>query len=201
MIYSELKTTVADWLNRGDLATQIPTFIELAEATFNRKIRHRSMLARATTALDAQFTGLPVDFLEAKNVQLNSTPVVSLEYLTMEQADKFRALYPSGQPMYYTVVGDQIEVVPVPDAEYTIELVYYKKIPALSESVTSNWLLSSHPDCYLYGALMQAAPYLKNDERLQVWGPLFISAMEDVIKASDTSEVSGSHLKMRTKWA
>lgn len=197
--YEGLQAAVSDFLNRQDLTSVIPTFIQLAEADFNRTVRHRSMLTRATTTLDAQFTGLPTDFLEAKNVQLNSDPVVSLEYVSIEEADKLRAKYSTGQPQWYTLVGDQIEVVPVPDAEYTIELVYYKKPPALSES-TSNWLLASHPDAYLYGALMHSAPYLKNDERISVWGTLYKAAIADLNLASEKAEYSGSHLKMRVKW-
>lgn len=200
MTYSELQQSVADFLNRQDLAGAIPTFITLVEAYFNRQVRHRSMLTRATTTLDSQFTGLPTDFLEAKNVQLNSTPVVSLEYVTLERADELRASTPTGQPAFYTILGDQIEVVPVPDTQYTIELVYYKKIPTLTDDTTSNWLLSSHPDAYLYGALMQAAPYLKNDERLQVWGPLFVQSVGGINESSDKAEYSGSRLKMRTNW-
>lgn len=200
MNYTELKSSVADFLNRQDLTSVIPTFIMLCEADMNRVLRTRAMLARATATLDSQFTSLPGDFLEAKNVQLNSTPVVSLEYVAIEEADKIRAVNPTGQPKYYTIVGDTIEVVPVPQVEHTIELVYYKKIPSLSESVSSNWVISSHPDAYLYGALMQAAPYLKNDERLPLWGQLYKAVLADINTSSDKAEVSGSQLKMRAKW-
>src|SRR5574343_481929 len=134
MNYTTLKSSIGDFLNRQDLTAVIPTFIALCEADLNRTIRHRSMLARATAALDTQFTKLPSDFLEAKNVQLNTTPVTSLKYVTMEQADILRQTYQTaGTPKYYTIVGDTIEVVPDPSTEYTIELVYYKAIPALSE--------------------------------------------------------------------
>jgi hypothetical protein len=157
------------------------------------------MLCRATATLDTHFTALPTDFLEAKNIQLNSTPVKTLQYVTMEMADMLRGgTYDTpGTPLYYTIVGDTLEVVPVPDAEQTVELTYYKKITSLSDSVTSNWLLSSHPDVYLYGSLMQAAPYLKDDERIAVWGPLYRQFVNDLNSSSDKAEVSGSLLRMR----
>lgn len=200
MIYSELKSSIADFLNRQDLTPVIPTFISLCEADMNRTLRTRAMLTRAIATLDSQFTALPVGFLEAKNIQLNSSPVISLEYVAIEEADRIRAVTPTGQPQFYTIVGDMIEVVPVPEVSYTIELVYYKKLTALSDSSTSNWILSSHPDAYLYGALMQAAPYLKNDERLPVWGQLYKAVLADINSSSDKAEVSGSRLKMRAKW-
>lgn len=200
MIYSELKTSIADFLNRQDLTSVIPTFVTLTEADLNRMVRHRSQLTRATATLDTQFTSLPSDFLEAKNIQLNSTPVISLEYVTPEYADELRAKYQTGEPVWYTIIGDTIEVVPVPQVEYTIELVYYKQIPALSVSNTSNWLLANHPDIYLFGSLLKAAPYLKDDERINTWGSLYKQALGDLQFFSDKSETSGSSLKMRAKW-
>jgi hypothetical protein len=201
MIYSELKSSIADFLNRQDLTSVIPTFILLCEADLNRTVRHRSMLCRATATLDTHFTALPADFMEAKNIQLNTEPVKSLEYLTMEHADEYRATHSTaGVPVFYTFIGETLEVVPEPADDYTIELTYYKRITALSDSNTSNWLLASHPDVYLYGSLMQSAPYLKDDERIAVWGQLYKAFISDLNSASDKSEYSGSSLKMRAKW-
>ena len=197
--YSELQSAVGDFLNRQDLTTVIPTFIALAEADFNRSIRHRSMLTRATATIDAQFTALPTDFLEAKNIQLNSTPITVLRYVTMEHADLVRQADPTGQPRYYTIVGDTLECVPVADASYTAELTYYKKIAALANDNTSNWLLSYHPDVYLYGTLMQSAPYLKDDQRIPVWGSLYRQYLADVNASSDKAEFSGGALFMRPR--
>ena len=198
MNYTELKASVADFLNRQDLTAVIPTFITLAEADLNRNVRHRSMLARSTASLDTQFTELPEDFLEAKNIQLNSSPVISLRYVTQEHADLVRAQYATGTPKYYTIVGDTIEVVPVPDSEQTIELVYYRRIPKL-DTYETNWLSETYPDAYLYGALLQAAPYLKDDERIGVWGSLYSKVLTDLNFSSDRAEVSGSALVMRTR--
>jgi hypothetical protein len=197
--YSELQSAVGDFLNRQDLASVIPTFIALAEADLNRSIRHRSMLTRSTATIDTQFTALPTDFLEAKNIQLNSEPITVLRYVTMEHADLVRQRNPTGQPVYYSIVGDTLEVVPVPDTSYTAELTYYKKITALSDSDTTNWLLSYHPDVYLYGTLMQSAPYLKDDQRIPIWGSLYRQYLADVNASSDKAEFSGSALHMRPR--
>ena len=200
MNYSELKSSVADFLNRQDLTAVIPTFISLCEADLNRSVRHRSMLCRATATLETQYTSLPADFLEAKNIQLNSNPVTTLKYVTMEQLDLLKQTYrSSGIPKYYTIIGDTIEVLPAPAEEYTIELTYYKKLPALSDSQTGNWLLTSHPDVYLYGTLMQSAPYLKDDERVGVWGTLYRQFVNDLNFASDKAEYSGAFLVARTR--
>lgn len=198
--YSELKSAIADELNRQDLSSVIPAWISLAEANLNRTIRHRKMLCRSTTQLDAQFTALPPDFLEAKNVQLNVTNPYSLEYLTVEQADKYRVnYYPgTGSPQFFTILGETLEVVPTPGSNYTIELTYYKKLTPLSDSVSSNWLLASHPDLYFYASLQHSAPYLKDDERIALWSTISQTLTDSVNLESDKAEKSGSVLKIRS---
>lgn len=203
MNYTTLKSSVADFLNRQDLTAAIPTFIGLAEAQCNRSVRHWKMLSRATATLDAQFTELPEDWLEAKNVQLNTDPVRSLTYVTMEHADLLRAgaHRSPGEPKHYTLVGGTIEVIPEPSPTYTIEMVYYARIPTLTDVAPSNWLIVDHPDLYLYGALLQSAPYLKDDPRLATWTALYSGAIAQVNAESYRAEVSGSALVARTfKW-
>ena len=197
--YSELQSAIADELNRQDLTSVIPTWISLAEAQFNRVVRHRKMLCRATATLDTQFTALPSDFLEAKNIQLNTNPVKSLEFVTVEYADKLRNYYnESGTPQWYTILGDSIEVVPTPSSDQTIELVYYKRIPSLS-SYGSNWLLSAHPDLYFYASLQHSAPYLKDDPRLETWSTITSALTEAVNLESQKAEFSGATLRIRSE--
>jgi hypothetical protein len=190
--FSGLKTTVADFLNRDDLTSTIPTFITLTEAKLNRKLRTRQMVKRATATLDTQFFAFPSDFLEAKEFQLNTNPITALEFVTEAQGNTLRSTtrIGVGKPEYFTIVGNQIEIIPTPDAEYTGELTYYAKITALSDANTSNWLLAYAPDLYLYGALLEAAPYLRDDARLQVWGQLYASSIEDIVVADQRASVA-----------
>jgi len=200
MNYSTLKSSIADFLLRQDLTAVIPTFIELAETALNRSIRHRRMIARATNNFDEHFLELPDDFLEAKNVQINSDPVGTLKYVTLEHADLLRSnRYRSpGQPQYYTIVGNTLESTPIPDGDYQVELTYYTKLPVLTDLQPSNWLIATHPDLYLYGALLHSAPYLKNDERVPVWDGLYQRTVRDVNADSERSELSGATLQART---
>ena len=192
--FSGLKTTIADYLNRDDLTSIIPSFITIAEAKFNRKLRVRQMVKRATATLDTAFFAFPSDFLQAKEFQLNTNPITYLEYVTEKQGDLMRqnSIVASGQPKYYTIVGTQIEVIATPDSGYTGELTYYGKITALSDSNTSNWLLDYAPDLYLYGALLEAIPYLKDDERLNTWGQMYQSTLSDIEVADQRASVSST---------
>jgi len=200
MNYATLKTFIAGELNRQDLAASIPIFIELAEAGLNRALRHRRMLERATNTSSDHFLALPDDFLQAKNIQLNTDPVTVLTYVTMEQADLLRSGKYSvpGQPRYYTIVGETIEFTPVPDIDYTTELTYYVKLETLSDTVLSNWLLAAYPDAYLYGALLHSAPYLKDDARIPIWDGIYQRTIEEINREGDRSEVSGATPRART---
>jgi hypothetical protein len=192
--FSGLKTTIADYLNRDDLTSIIPSFITLAEAKFNRKLRVRQMVKRANATLDTQYFAFPSDFLQAKEFQLNTNPITYLQYVTQNQGDyaSQNNYIAVGRPQFYTIIGTQIEVIPTPDTSYTGELTYYGKIPALSDSNTSNWLLAYAPDLYLYGALVEATPYLKDDERLATWSQLYTNSLGDIEIADQRASVAST---------
>lgn len=194
--FAGLKATIADYLNRDDLTAIIPSFITIAEAKFNRKLRTRQMIKRAEGQIETAFFTYPADWLQAKEFQLNTNPIVRLQFVTEAYGDELKAnRYVSiGQPAYYTITGTQLEFIPAPDSTYSAELTYYAKIPALSDANTSNWLLAYAPDLYLYGALMEAAPYLKDDERLPVWSQMYISSLGDIEVADQRASVSSTPL-------
>jgi hypothetical protein len=192
--FAGLKATIADYLNRDDLTNVIPSFITLAEAKFNRKLRVRQMVKRATATLDTQYFAFPSDFLQAKEFQLNTNPITYLQYVTQNQGDygSSNNYIATGKPQFYTIIGTQIEVIPTPDTGYTGELTYYGKITPLSDSNTSNWLLAYAPDLYLYGALLEATPYLKDDDRLAVWSNLYTNSLGDIEVADQRASVSST---------
>jgi len=199
--YAELKTSIGDWLNRSDLTSVIPDFISLAEAQIERTLRARQMIVRANASFDAQYGAVPSDFLEAKSLKLTSTnPQSPLSFLSIDALDAEMTKYTaSGKPKFFGVVGGQLRIVPTPDATYTTELTYYAKLAKLSSSNTSNWLLTSSPDIYLYGSLLQAAPYLQDDARIQTWATLYERALNDLQTADDRSASSGGALLTRAK--
>ena len=75
--YSTLKSAIADWLLRDDLTAVIPSFISLAEAKFNRRIRDYRMVKRATAEIDAGYAAVPADWLQTVRFQLNTTPITT----------------------------------------------------------------------------------------------------------------------------
>ena len=199
--YNDLKTSIGDWLNRSDLTSVIPDFISLAEAQIERTLRTRQMIVRANASFSAEYGAVPADFLETKSLKLTSTnPQQPLSFLSIDSMDAQATQHTaSGRPKFFTVVGGQFRLLPVPDTTYTTELTYFAKLTKLSTSVSSNWLLASSPDAYLYGSLMQAAPYLQDDARIQTWATLYERALNDLRTADDRSASSGGVLLTRAK--
>lgn len=199
--YTELKASIADWLNRTDLTAAVPDFISLAEAQMERTLRTRQMIVRATASINTEYSAVPDNFLETKSIKLNTNPVTALTFESIDALDSLKSTtYISpGKPQYFGIVGGQIRVLPEPDATYTAELIYYAKLSKLSSSVASNFLLAQAPDVYLYGSLMQAAPYLKDDARIPVWAAIYTRGLEELQIADDRGATSGGSIMMRAR--
>jgi hypothetical protein len=202
---AELHTAVANWLNRSDLTDRIPEFIALAEAQLNRNLRTREMLVRKTSPLATQYVNLPPDYLEMTNIELTSTsPPKRLVYATSDRLDDYRAQQnnATGVPVYYTIEGTTIQILPTPDKTYTLQINYFRDISALATLADSgnNWLLIAHPDIYLYGTLLQSAPYLMDPQSIGSWGTLYAQAMQELQLVDEKSRYSGGTLNMRSKY-
>lgn len=199
--YDELKSSIADFLNRDDLTSVIPDFITLAETSMNREVRHWRMEKRANANLDTQYTALPNDFLEPIRMSLTTADTNTLEMVNAFQISNLRAqnLNTSGRPVNFAILDGSIEVFPTPDAVYSLEMLYYEKIDTLNSGNTSNWILSNFPDAYLYGALVHSAPYLAEDARTNTWAALYQKAINDINGESERSKTSGSGRRMKIR--
>lgn len=199
--FTELKTSVADFLNREDLTAIIPTFISLAENDMQRKVRHwRGEVASAIT-LSAQYTDLPSDFNEVIRLYITDTETRPLELISQAELidRKMKAGKTGGEPCFYAITAGKLEVFPVPNATYNAELYYSARFTALDDSNADNWVLTYHGDAYLYGALMHTAPYLQDDARLTVWGALYQQAIDSINRDSDKAKSSGSGLRVKIR--
>ena len=205
--YTSLQSAVTEYLARDQdttLIARIPTFVQLAEAKFNRQLFVRQMELRATALVDPgsnepEFISLPSDFQSMRRVRLSSvTGKPCLEFKSGTQMDEYRFATSdvAAQPRYFTVFGNELELAPSPDAAYTIEMVYRQNVPALASN-GSNWLLAMAPDLYLYGALLETAPYIKEDARIQTWGLGFTAALTDLNNLGLTSTFNAGPMTVR----
>ena len=196
--YSDLKTTVANYLARSDLTSVIPDFIRLAEERLRRDLRTRQMLivATASTTGGDSTVGLPTDFLEMRDIHLNTTPVTTLRYKAPNSFYAESRVTESGKPVDYTILGAEIQLAPVPDTAYTLQMLYYGKPTLLSDTNSSNVFLANYPDALLYASLAEAEPYLMNDARVQTWAALYDRAVTAITNSDQSSEYSGQPMSM-----
>jgi hypothetical protein len=194
--YAELQASIAGWLSRGNLTARIPDFITLAEARFNRKLRVREMETVVSGTLSGQTLTPPTDLLEIQRLAIYPTGAeVELEYTAPKTMAKYGT--ETGQPFYFTTMNQALYVAPIPDGNYAYKLFYVQKVPALSGSNATNWLLTSAPDVYLYAALLEAEPYLKNDKRVPLWANAYNAAIVDLQEQNDRQQVPQSSMIIR----
>ena len=201
MTYSELKTNIANFLNRSDLTNQIDFFIDATEAELNRRLRVKDMIKRATATADGQYLSLPTDWLEAINVQIDGNSFKPLFQQSIESMDVYRKgnNNVTGLPAFFALVDNTIELAPTPDSSYTLQLTYYGTIDALSDTNTSNFISTSYPDAYLYGALKHASIYLMEDDRVALFTSQFEKALEEMRMEQEKAEFGKGSLMQRRR--
>jgi hypothetical protein len=170
--YASLKTQIAAYLDRNDLTVQIPNFIALAESDLQADIADLAWLQERASATTA-----------ANVATVNTTGIYSLvdayldgEHISMVQPSSIPTVVTGrGKPSLVCVDGvNALRFYPTPDAAYAVDVIY---IPVISPSLAggapddaaTNWILQQHPSVYMYGALLHASAFVKDDGRLQLW--------------------------------
>jgi hypothetical protein len=194
--YANLQDALNGWRSDTLFTTRIPDFITLFEAQANRVLRTSFQETTSSLTPSSGTASLPADYLLWRRLTWTGDPYNELEYV---QPSYFQATYPtsisSGNstnvPGIFTIEGSTIRIKPVDSANTALTLDYYAKIPALSVTNTTNWLLTSHPDIYLFGALCEAELFGMNDERAPMWKARRDEGIEQLQRLSTRSKGVG----------
>lgn len=164
--YADLKTAAASWLHRQDITANIPDFITMAEWRIARDLRISPLLTTTNISVSpgGSTAALPTGFLSLVNVAISGG--AELQYVPPDTIDRITG---SGTPWIYTMLGSNIQIAPTWTAGGNLSTTYFKKETALSDSSQTNWYILNAPDTLLYATLLEAAPYLLNDSRIDVW--------------------------------
>jgi hypothetical protein len=178
--YTELQTSIAAWINRDDLTAPILDFIALAESDMNATIRTRNNTAYATvTFASTGLASLPDGFRAVRTIRLSDSPNTDLESASLDRLSELLAYNTEGgNPEAFAIDGDNFRAYPTPSANTDALCHYYRTIPALSDSNTSNWVLTKYPQIYLYGALAHACAYMDDTEEERKFRAKFEDAMD-----------------------
>jgi len=197
--YSDLKTSIAGYLARSDLTSQIPDFITFAENRLRRELRIRQMLKSVTTATVSgdSTVELPSDFLEIRDFVALTNPITPLNYSSPSALSNDPVASQVGVPKSYTILANEFLMSPVPDGVYTLRLLYFAAPAYLSSTNASNIFLTTAPDALLYASLIEAEPYLMNDARINTWGTMYDRAISSLAKSDEQGQYSGVPLAMK----
>lgn len=196
--YSGLQSAVASYLARSDLTNEIPVFIQMAENRLRRDLRIRPMLkvVTTTTVADDSTVELPADFLQMRDLHINADPIYVLKYdaPSVFYRNTFSTIV--GKPTNYTTLAQEFQLSPIPDTNYTLQMLYYAAPQYLSDTNTTNAFTVNCPDLLLYASLAEAETYLMNDARVQTWSALYDRGLASITTSDDQGEYSGSPLTM-----
>ena len=202
--YTTLKAEIATWLARsGDsnITDNVDTFIDFAEAEFNRVLRVDEMITEDTLSLSSGVSTVarPADYLQAISAY-NTTDPQSIEFTTTKQIRDRYSVSSTGKPSYFSeYADDKFLFGPTPDGAYSVDLLYFQKIPALSDSQTTNWLLTASPELYLYRSLYAARGFLQDDSGIATWKQISDGIITDLQAADNKDRFSGSSFQVRAQ--
>ena len=203
--YSDLVTETGNWLNRSDLTSEIPTFIRLFEARMNRMLYtpEQEVTANITLLTGVATYALPNTVRQLKLVYMADATGVSVSLSPMPLL-RLQEDYPTqdlGLPAAYAIEGTNITLAPIPDGinnSVNLTVVGYNSVTPLDGVTnTTNWLLTNHPDAYLYGVLVEAAAYLRDDEHLPLWRAALDDVVNDVMRDGNQRKTPMGPLRTR----
>ncbi len=201
--YASLKTDALDWLGHtvNGSSARVDNYIDNTEAWFNRNVRVRQQETTSTT-LTISAAGVvshPADWLAWKEIKLTTPPIQHLNVYTQESSHLRNESGATARPRGALVRGDATYLLPIPADTYTYSFVYYAKLPALTGSATTNWLVLAHPDIYLFGVLWQANMLGMNAERAGYWKGLFEDNIDQLRLSAWKDGHSGGTLTPRPR--
>lgn len=203
--YAKLQSSISDILNREDLIADVTKYssgtiegivkraISRVEYRVQRDLRVRQMETSSALTLTAgnSIVALPTDFLSTRLAYITGSPIKVITQTTLDGIYTEFAGSANQKPAKFAISGNNMHVMPTPDATYSLQLYYYQEIPPLTDSNTSNWLLLDAPDVYEYGALVECTVYLRDDPRLQVWMGLYNEAVRLLNGDDSTARFTG----------
>jgi hypothetical protein len=157
----------------------------------------RGFTAALSSAISSGAVAVPSGYIELKHAYIDGTPVQKLQ---RKDAEWIYQNYPTrsadGKPKFVAREGDNFIFGPYPDSAYTVKGIYYKRLDALSNSNATNWFTANAPDLLLFATLCEAAPYVREDARIQLWEAKYADVKARIQRQDSAEEFSGSALSV-----
>ncbi len=198
--YPKLLNGIEGILGRDDLKVEIAGWIWLAEIMIQRELKMEAT-EKTTTGLslvaDQQYIDPPTDFLEARYIELQTSPKRFLTPASLDRVTNLRNNLDDGIPRSFALHAGRLELGPVPGATHTYDIYYVAGLTHLSNSNATGWILDKGADALMYTALVNSAPYLGEDERMNTWGKLADNGVESLRVLAWNAKLGGGPLQRR----
>lgn len=199
--YDGLKSEAARILTKPETLYDPDVCIQMTEGPIKRIVRNLEAETTATASLATPTIAWPTDFGGVRQMRITSTtpnfPVLPVSPIQLYGYDNST----TGRPVYFAQVSEKFEFWPPPDATYTLEISYFKGLPALTSENSTNWFLTRYPDVYLYGLLWHACETLQDWDRAARFKAEFGAGLEEVQNDDQQTRWSGTPLVMRVDHA
>ena len=202
----EIALSYSDRESDAELPAKIDSFLRIVEARVDRVLKVQRMTVRTllTTVAGQEYYGLPSDFAGLRDIEVRSADTVdgeardrqTLSYLSPEQMNAVSSIDGGTVGIYYTIIANQLQISPPKDAKI-MELVYYRKLPNLTENDNTNWLSEDNPDTYVFGLMVEISAFVKNEQSTALWDARFKESLAEIDLDDSKSRWSGVALQMR----
>lgn len=203
MNYNEIKDLALSYADRKDSGTisRMDDFLRVTESRINKALKTQKMSVRAVlqTVDKQEYYSLPPDYSGLRDIELRSTlhsrDRCTLQYMSPEQLNN-RSASP-GDQVYYTLIANQIQIMPPRPTGEILEIIYFRKVPPLTPSESENWVSVSDPDLYLFGLLVEISSFLKDANASAMWDARFAQCLEAIQSDDLDNRWSGTALQIR----
>jgi len=203
MIYADIVDVALSYSDRQDdeVVSRIPLFIKLVESRVNKKLDTQLMNTRVVlpSVADSHLYDLPENWLHLRDINVlnNVTGMrTTLSMISPEQMNN--AITNVSDQLYYTIMNNQIYINPTLTIDQSLELNYANRLQGIDAvTTTENWLAKYHPDCYIYGILVEINSFVKDADAANVWDLRFKESIEDLTFQDDVATYSGVALQTR----
>ena len=203
MNYDEIKALALSYADRKDaeVSNNIDNFLRMVESRANRFLKTMDMSTRSILLMEEgqEYFPLPSDFNGLRDIEIQPVGSIArctLKYMSPEQLNN-EASGSSGSEIYYTLIADQIQLVPTQPAGTTLEIVYYRRLIPLTSISPNNWMSNIHPDCYNAGLMVEISAFVKDAMATELWNNRFSEALDAIQTDDADSRWSGTALQTR----
>jgi hypothetical protein len=199
MNLGEFKSLLTRYLKRGDLTDLYNDWVLFTSLRIDQQLRLKEQELVDVSVPTDRIWPLPADFIEMRNLSSSAHGGTPIRYTTLRGIEAANDLQPGGPIRKYSIYDNTLELIPAPSVDSVAELtmVYFAKLPPLTQDSSTNAVLTAYPNLYLYGCMMEAAVFRMDATDNQNYKQMWVDYARELNDREQVGRFSGSPLDMR----